>query len=59
MAVWVPGRPMFAVGAVFSFFVAAREGWRRLARQAGFTVADEGAFHYAGFVLSGKPAAGV
>ncbi len=59
MAVWVPGWPMFAVGNVFSFFLTSRQGWRRLARRAGFTVADEGAFNYAWFVLLEKPAAGV
>lgn len=57
LAVWAPGWPMFAVGNIFSFFLTSRAEWRRMARQAGFAVADEGVFNYAWFALLEKPAA--
>ena len=57
MAVWVPGWPMFAVGNIFSFFLTSRAQWRRMARQAGFAVADEGVFNYAWFALLEKSGA--
>ncbi len=57
LAVWVPGWPMFAVGNIFSFFLTTRAQWRRMARQSGFAIADEGVFNYAWFAVLEKPAA--
>ena len=57
MAVWVPGWPAFAVANILSFFVTSRAEWRRMAAQAGFSVADEGVFNYAWFALLQKPGA--
>ena len=57
MAVWVPGWAMFAVANALSFFLTSKEGWRAMARHAGFEVVDEGTFNYAWFVVLKKPAA--
>ena len=57
IAVWTPSWPMFAVASVFSLFLTPRAEWRRLAKAAGFVVADEGVFNYAWFALFEKPAA--
>jgi SAM-dependent methyltransferase len=56
LAVWVPGWEMFTVGSFLSILLTSKEGWRRMARRAGFEVIDEGAFNYAWFVLLEKPA---
>ena len=56
LAVWTPGWPMFAVANVLSFFLTSKEGWRRMARAAGFEVIDQGICNYAWFVLLEKPA---
>ena len=57
MAVWVPGWAMFTVANVLSFFLTSKEGWRTMARRAGFEVVDEGVFNYAWFVVLEKPPA--
>jgi len=57
MGVWVPGWTMFAVGNILSFFLMSRAAWREMAREAGFTVADEGVFNYVWFAVLQKPAA--
>jgi SAM-dependent methyltransferase len=57
LGVWVPGWTMFAVGNALSFFLTSRAQWRRIAREAGFTVADEGVFNYVWFAVLQKPAA--
>ena len=56
LAVWTPSWPMFAVANVLSFFLTSKEGWRRMARGAGFQVIDQGICNYAWFVLLEKPA---
>lgn len=56
LAVWVPGWEMFAVANVMSFFLTSKEGWRSMARGAGFQVADEGVCNYAWFAVLQKPA---
>ena len=57
MAVWVPGWTMFAVANVLSFFLTPKNGWRSMARRAGFKIVDEGVFNHAWFVLLEKSAA--
>ena len=47
LAVWTPSWPMFAVANVPSFFMTSKEGWRRMARAAGFEVIDQGICNYA------------
>lgn len=56
MAVWTPGWSMFAIGWVLSFLLTSKAAWREMARQAGFSVVDEGAFNNTWFVLLEKPA---
>lgn len=55
MGVWVPGWTMFAVANVLSFFLTSKQGWRAMARRAGFEIVDEGVFNYAWFVVLKKP----
>lgn len=57
MAVWVPSWAMFAVANLLSFFLTSKDGWRTMARRAGFEVVDEGVFNYAWFAVLEKPAA--
>lgn len=59
MAVWVPGVAMFAVANALSFFLTSKEGWRAMARRAGFEVVDEVAFNFAWFTVLKKPVAPV
>ena len=42
MVVWVPGWTTFAMANVLSFFLTSKEHWRRMARQSGFAIEDEG-----------------
>jgi SAM-dependent methyltransferase len=56
LAVWVPGWEMFAVANVLSFFLTSKEGWRRIAREVGFQIVDQGSCNYAWFALLQKPA---
>jgi len=55
MAVWTPGLSMFAVANVLSFFLTSKERWRKMARRAGFEIADEGVFNNTWFVVLAKP----
>lgn len=57
MAVWTPGLSMFAVANVLSFFLAPKERWRKMARRAGFEIADEGVFNNTWFAVLAKPLA--
>lgn len=57
MAVWVPGWAMFAVANALSFFLTSKEGWRTMARRAGFEIVEEGVFNYSWFIVLKKPAA--
>jgi len=58
LVVWVPGWMMFAVANVMSFFLSPKRDWRRMAKSAGFDIADEGMFNGVWFLLLSKPAAG-
>ncbi len=55
MAVWIPGWAMFAVANALSFFLTPKGEWKRMARQAGFAIVDEGALNYVWFVVLKKP----
>ena len=54
LIVWVPGWTMFAVATVLSFLLASRRSWRRMATDAGFAIADEGALYGSWFVVLRK-----
>ncbi len=56
LVVWVPGWMMFAVANVMSFFLSPQRDWRRMAKSAGFDIADEGMFSGVWFLLLAKPA---
>ena len=52
---WEPGWTMFAVANVLSLFLVSKRSWRRLAMEAGFTIADEGRFNGNWFTVLQKP----
>lgn len=52
---WVPGWAMFAVASVLAFFLTSEKQWKRLVKQAGFRVRDEGYFNGFWFLLLEKP----
>lgn len=56
LIVWVPGWTMFAFANLFSFFLAPKRAWRRMAEEAGFEKLDEGMLNGYWFALLGKPA---
>lgn len=57
LIVWVPGWTMFALANVFSFWLAPKRAWRRMAEEAGFERLDEGMLNGYWFALLGRPAA--
>ena len=57
MGVWVPGWSMFTIGAVLSFFLTSKAGWREMAKAAGFELEDEQVNNHAWFLVMRKPTA--
>ena len=45
LIVWTPGWTMFAVVNFLSFLLVSGRSWRRMATDAGFAIADEGALN--------------
>jgi ubiquinone/menaquinone biosynthesis C-methylase UbiE len=54
MVVWVPGWAGFAMGNVFSFLFATKQQWRKMSREAGFEIQDEGLFNGVWYVVLRK-----
>ncbi|MDD5307042.1 MAG: class I SAM-dependent methyltransferase [Deltaproteobacteria bacterium] len=55
MVVWVPGLATFSLANVFCFLLTSKAGWRKLAREVGFEIRDEGTFNGMWFAVLERP----
>jgi SAM-dependent methyltransferase len=55
MVVWVPGWTTFTLANVFCWLLTSKAGWRRLAREVGFTIADEGTYSGMWYAVLERP----
>jgi SAM-dependent methyltransferase len=55
MVVWVPGLATFALANVFCLGLTSTAGWRTLAADVGFSIADEGTFNGMWFAVLERP----
>lgn len=55
LVVWVPGWRLFAIASVFSFILTGVSGWKRMARDTGFDICEEGRFNGVLYLVLQRP----
>jgi len=58
MVVWVPDWATFTLANVFCFLLTSPAGWRKITRDVGFTIRDEGTFNGMWFAVLERPQEG-